>query len=569
MLYPRLRPFPLLRSLARLGLCALFLGSCSDPKTVPSHAAITALSLRAAQRITCGPSERQFGSVDFAVSGSAAAANAFRLGVALLHSFEYDEAEKVFAALIRQHPECAMAYWGVAMSTFHPLWAPPSAADLRKGAGALALARAIPQPSPREADYIAALSVFYEAWPTVDHHTRVLRFERAMANLARTYPADKEATAFYALALTAAANPTDSTFAKQKKAGALLAALYPNHPNHPGVVHYLIHAYDAPALAALALPAARRYAAVAPSSAHALHMPSHIFTRLGLWDECIQSNRASVEAAKCYGEAAGISGHWDEELHGLDYLVYAYLQRGDNRRAHQHWQYLNTIREVHPVNFKVAYALAAIPARYLLENKQWAGAAALTLPPTNVSWPAYPWQQALVHFARLLGAVHLNRLPAARAERQALHRLQQALAEGQEFYQAAQVQRQLTIGEAWIRLREGRPTEAVRLMTAAADMEDRTEKHPVTPGEVLPARELLGDMLLELKRPAEALVAYEANARHCPNRFNGLYGAGVAAAQAGDVGKARRYFQQLIGVVQPAGSSRGEYTAVKRCLAAK
>jgi tetratricopeptide (TPR) repeat protein len=560
----------LLRSRLALYCCAaLLFGACREQKESPSQAAIVELSLNAARRITCGPTEQKLGSVDFPLSGSTAVNQTFRQGLLLLHSFEYDEAEKVFATLIHDHPDCAMAYWGVAMSSFHPLWAPPSAAELTKGAKALELARSIPGKSQKEADYIEALTAFYRDWASVEHRTRCLRFEKATETLSRKYPTDKEAASFYALALTAAADPTDTAFAKQKKAGALLMALYPGNPNHPGVVHYLIHAYDAPELAALALPAARHYAAVAPSSAHALHMPSHIFTRLGLWGECIQSNLASVDAARCYGEAAGIPGHWDEELHGLDYLVYAYLQRGDNGQAHRQWDYLNTIREVQPANFKVAYAFAAIPSRYLLENRQWAAAAALTLPPTNVQWQKFPWQQALVHFTRLLGAVHLNQLAAARVERQALHQLQQRLAEQKELYQAAQVQRQLTVAEAWIRWKEDQPAEALRLMTVAADEEDHTAKHPVTPGEVLPAREMLGDLLMEMKRPAEALVAYEANLQKHPNRFNGLYGAGRAAAQSGNPEKARRYYQQLLTVTQPTDSPRPELAALKGYLAAR
>jgi len=524
------------------------------------------LSLAAAQRITCGPGEPRLGKVAFTPTGSAATAQTFRLGLALLHSFEYEEAEKVFAELISHDPQCAMAYWGVAMSVFHPLWAPPSATELRKGELALRLAKEIKDKSLQEAAYINALWAFYENWPSLDHRSRCLRLETAMQNLSSAYPADKEAATLNALALTAAADPKDQTFAKQKKAGALLTALYRDNPDHPGVVHYLIHAYDVPGLAHLALPAARRYAALAPSSAHALHMPSHIFTRLGLWGECIQANHGSVESARCYAEAKGTPGHWDEELHGLDYLVYAHLQRGETKLADQQWAYLNTIHEVHPANFKVAYAFAAIPARCLLENRRWAEAAALTLPASNVEWTKFPWQRALVHFTRLLGNAHLNHLPAARTELQALQQLQQTLVSRQETYQAAQVLRQMRIGQAWVSWREGHANEALRLLTAAADEEDQTEKHPVTPGEVLPARELLGDMYLALQRPREALAAYEASTRLRPNRFNGLNGAAQAAALAGESATARRYYQQLLAVA-PGAAARPELANARHYLA--
>ncbi|WP_431216098.1 hypothetical protein ACQ86N_16545 [Puia sp. P3] len=315
----------------RLTVVLLFFSlSCRDK--VPTKQAIGDLHLLRGELITCGPPDKEFGTVVFETSCRDVAGD-FNLGMALLHSFEYDEAEKVFARVVDKEPGCAMAYWGVAMSNFHPLWAPPTAAELKKGNDALSIARALARGPSRERDYIDAISGFYGDWDRLDHHTRCVRFEKAMEKLYAAYPGDREAPVLYALALTAAADPADKTLAKQRKAGAILTALYQQEPNHPGIVHYIIHTYDYPGLAELALPAARKYAAVAPSSAHALHMPSHIFTRLGLWDECIHSNQVSVASAKCYAEAAGIKGHWDEELHGLDYLVYAYLQKGDDRHA--------------------------------------------------------------------------------------------------------------------------------------------------------------------------------------------------------------------------------------------
>lgn len=539
--------------------------SCQQKKAAPSRQALNELNLRSGQLITCGPPNQQLGSLTFPIACRAETQADFSLGLKLLHSFEYEEAEKVFAAIIRQQPTCPMAYWGVAMSTFHPLWTPPSEAELQKGANALAIAQALPPSSPKEAAYIAALAAFYQEWKTVGHRPRCLRFAQAMEKLAARYPDDPEATILYALALTAAADPADKTFAQLKKAGALLTALAPKYPNHPGIIHYLIHAYDVPALASMALPAARKYASVAPSSAHALHMPSHIFTRLGLWNEAVASNLGSVAAAQCYAEQAGLKGHWDEELHGLDYLMYAYLQQGDNLRARQQWTYLQSITAVEPTTFKVAYAYAAIPARYVLENRQWQQAAALELPSGPVPWEQFPWQQAIHHFTRLLGAVHTDNRAAAQAEWQALQRLETILTQQKDAYKAQQVHVQVTMGAAWMRWQEGKREEAEALMRRAAALEDSTEKHPVTPSEVLPARELLGDMLLAMNHPGEALAAYEANLQKHPNRFNGLYGAGLAAERAGNMGKARRYYQQLLSVAA-ASATRPEITEARRFL---
>jgi len=397
--------------------------SCSEKKQSLLQADISQLNLKRGTLISCGPGNKQFGTVQFDISCSGKVKDEFNLALSLLHSFEYDEAEKAFTKIIDAQPECAMSYWGIAMSNFHPLWTPPSAAELKKGAKAIEIAQALTEKTEREADYINAIASFYNHWENIDHQTRCQRFERSMEHLHAKYPNDKEAAIFYALALDAAADPTDKTYKKQKKAGSILNSIYPNEPNHPGIIHYLIHTYDYPELADLALPAARKYASVAPSSAHALHMPSHIFTRLGLWDECIASNQASVAAAQCYAKSAGINGHWDEELHGLDYLEYAYLQKKENDLAKRQWDYLNTITKVFPDNFKVAYAFAAIPSRYLLENKLWREAATLKIHPVDFPWQDYPWQKAIFYFTRLLGNVHLGKLDSANAELKSLYQL--------------------------------------------------------------------------------------------------------------------------------------------------
>lgn len=544
----------------------MLLVSCRERSAVPSQAAITELSLKRGQIITCGAPDRKLGLVEFNTSCGGEAQASFHLALQLLHSFEYDEAEKTFATAIDKNPACAMAYWGVAMANFHPLWTPPSELELRKGVKAVAIAQSIAKKTPREAAYIDAIAAFYRNWERVDHRSRCIAFEKAMESVHAKYPSDNEATIFYALALTAAADPADKQFRSQRKAGHLLEALYPNEPNHPGIIHYLIHTYDYPELAVLALPAARKYAAVAPSSAHALHMPSHIFTRLGLWEECISSNLASVASAQCYAQGAGIEGHWDEELHGLDYLTYAYLQRGQNALAREQCAYLKTIDKVSPLNFKVAYAFAAIPARYALENRHWKEAVQLPIDSTTVPWHKFPWQQAIINFARLLGAVHTGQLGPARAELAQLQGLHDRLVDEKDAYKANQVAIQLRAGEAWINVLAGKNAEALALMNQAADMEDQTEKHPVTPSEVIPARELLGDMLLQLHQPQQALAAYAASLQQHPNRFNGLFGAGVAAERIGNLKRAQFYYQQLLKVADAANSDRPELRAAKQYL---
>jgi hypothetical protein len=480
--------------------------------------------------------------------------------VKLLHSFEYDEAEKVFARIIDANPGCAMAYWGVAMSNFHPLWTPPSPAELSKGSKALAIADSITEKTPKEQAYLDAIAAFYNGWDKSDHRSRCLLFEKGMEKLYNSYPEDKEAAIFYALALTAAADPTDQSFTRQKKAGAMLTSLYPGRPNHPGIVHYIIHTYDSPQLAELALSAARKYASVAPSSAHALHMPSHIFTRLGLWDESIQSNLASVSNAQCYAKAAGIKGHWDEELHGLDYLVYAYLQKGDNVLAKKQLDYLASMDHVEPLNFKVAYAFAAIPSRYVLENRLWKEAENLEADYAGVDWKKFPWQNAILHATRMMGAIHTGATDRAAAEMKILNALHDSLVSQKNNYQAGQVEVKIKTGEAWMQLKKGNKPAALQLMSQAADMEDKAEKHPVTPGEVIPAREYFADMLMEAKDPAKALAMYEASLAKNKNRFNGLYGAAVAARQSGNKEKATSYYRQLITVGNAANSGRAELT---------
>lgn len=535
----------------------VLLQCCKQQAGNSSNELISELDLKKGEIITCSPAGFQYGTVEFEVSCSKESRDNFNLAVKLLHSFEYEEAEKAFAKVIDADPGCAMAYWGIAMSNFHPLWTPPTPPEMKKGAKAIALAKSF-KTSEREAAYINALGAFYEDWEKTDHITRCQNFEKGMEKVYKDHPEDKEAAIFYALALDAAADPNDKSYSKQKKAGDILNALYPGEPDHPGIVHYLIHVYDYPELAQYGLDAARKYASIAPSSAHALHMPSHIFTRLGLWDECIRSNLASVASAQCYAQTAGIKGHWDEELHGLDYVVYAYLQKGENDSAKKQLDYLETITAVYPVNFKVAYAFAAMPSRYILENRMWKEAANLTITPKNFPWQNFPWQEAIFHFARLMGAAHTGRFTVANEALQQLNRIRDTLTNRKDNYSANQVAIQIKTGEAWMQLAAGKHNDALTLMQLAADMEDKTGKHPVTPGEVLPARELLGDMLLQVNKPAEALQAYKLDLQTHPNRFNALYGAAIAAEKTGDAQTATLYFQQLTTVIGNAGSNRME-----------
>lgn len=514
----------------------------------------------------CGAGENGFGKVEFGLSCQESVRANFNLATALLHSFEYTEAEKVFAKVIDEDPDCVMAYWGVAMSNFHPLWAPPTEAELKKGSRAIALARSLKSKSPKDTDYLEAVAVLYDDWDKVAHNTRMLKFEHAAEKIHLKYPDDTEAAIFYALALRAASDPADKTFTKQRKAGDILDGLFPTQPDHPGIAHYLIHTYDYPELAALALPAARKYAAIAGSSAHAQHMPSHIFTRMGLWDESIQSNLNSMSAAKCYAENAGMTGHWDEELHGLDYLVYAYLQQGKNDLAKAQMDYLRSMETVFPLSNKNAYTFAAVPTRVALETKDWKAASKLELKPDSFPWENFPWERSLASFGRILGAVHVQDPELATRELATLQANHAQLLERKNTYEATQVMIQIKAAEAWIRFSEGNTDAAIALMEASAAMEDATEKHPVTPGEVIPARELLGDLFMELGEFDKALEAYEADVERHPGRFNGLYGAGLAAEKAGKTEKAIKYFQNLIAIAGPSESSRSEIAFAQNFL---
>jgi tetratricopeptide (TPR) repeat protein len=513
----------------------------------------------------------KLGRVNFNVSCIPEAQRQFNRAVAWLHSFEYEEAEKAFGEVAATDPRCAMAFWGVAMSNYHPLWAPPTAAELQKGARAVEQARAAGAPTQRERDYIAAAESFFKDSDRLDHRTRARAYGEAMEGLYRRYPSDHEAGVFYALTLIAKGMAAgDKTYASEKEAARILYRVMEREPQHPGVTHYVIHSYDYPALAHLALPAARGYAKIAPASAHARHMPSHIFTRLGLWQEAIRSNLDAKAAAEAFAVRNRMAGVWDEQLHAMDYLTYAYLQGAQDREARGVLDELNRIRRVDPQTFKVAYAAAAIPARYALERRRWDEAAKLSMHEGVLGafpWEQFRWAEAHIHFARAIGAARTGDAASARLEVEKLAAIRQTLAESKGGYDwAKQVEIGRQVAAAWLAYAEGARDESLRLMRAAADADDATEKHPVTPGAILPAREQLGELLLELKQPAEALRAFETSLQSSPNRFNGLYGAARAAALAGDRKKAEGYYKQLVALCRHADADRPELKEAKAFL---
>ncbi|MCK5703497.1 MAG: hypothetical protein KAI29_20205, partial [Cyclobacteriaceae bacterium] len=383
---------------------------CQNRK--PSPPELVNIDLLRGDIILCGGN--QFGEVSFSLSCSYKTVKTFDLAISLLHSFEYEEAEKAFVQVIDTDPNCAMAYWGVAMSISHSLWYQADLSYLEKGSKLLEIAKKIPT-GEREKDYLDAISAYYEDYETLDKKTRELLYEKKMEVIYTKYKDDNEAAVFYALALRAAADRSDKSYSKQKKSGKILEDLFVEEPNHPGIAHYIIHNYDYPELAHLALPTARRYASIAPASSHAQHMPSHIFTRLGLWQESILTNINSASSALCYSEAVDMNGHWDQEIHAMDYLVYAYLQEGNNVRANEQYEYMQTFKNV-ASSTVAAYPFAAIPARMALENKQWSTAATLELHDLDFPWDQHPWEKAILHFARALGASHIGDLETAESE---------------------------------------------------------------------------------------------------------------------------------------------------------
>jgi hypothetical protein len=510
----------------------------------------------------------KLGRVNFSVSCKPGVRIQFNRATALLHSFWYEEAEKAYVGVAKSDPGCAMAYWGVAMSLYHPVWAPATAEELQKGRAAVAQAKSIGGATQREKDYLAAIEVFYKDSDKLPHRERALAYEQAMEHVYLSNPNDHEAAIFYALSLLGTASLSDKTYEKQKKAAAILNKVLPLEPQHPGVTHYLIHSFDYPQLAELALPAARRYAKIAPSSPHAQHMPSHIFTRLGLWQESIQSNLASAATAQKHMAMTHPGAVSFDQLHAMDYLVYAYLQGAQDTEARRILDQANHDKVDQQV-FQAAYAWAAIPARYAIERRRWAEAAQLELYPANFPWNKFRYAEAITWFARALGAARSNNAIAARGDVEKLSTIQRELSEAKEIYWADQVEIQRQEATAWLLHTEGKNDEALSQMRSAVALEAATEKRPVTPGPITPARESLGDLLIELNQPQQALQEFAASLKDSPNRFNGLFGAARAAELLGDKRTAAAYYEKLIVLTAKADSDRPELRKLKEFLAQK
>ncbi len=509
---------------------------------------------RPAQPAQATTTPERLGTVHFITSCDPKVEKAFDRAVALLHSFWFNAAIKAFEGVLAQDPACAMTQWGVAMSWWgNPFGAFRSPKALENGWNAVEKAKAIGAKTPRERAYIGAVEVLYRDNATVDQRTRVLAYEKAMERVAADYPEDSEARIFYALSLDQTALPSDKTYGNLLKAGAILEQEFPRMPDHPGVAHYIIHSYDVPPLASKALDAARRYGKIAAAAPHALHMPSHTFTRLGYWQESIDANLASAAAARMDNAAA-------EELHALDYQAYAYLQSAQDSAARKvsetTTELVAKIESVNaagnaappPAGF---FAAAAVPARYALERNAWSEAATL-----QVRESPFAWATAISHFARALGAARSGNPAAARKDTEQLGAIAEKLRAAKDAYWSEQADIQRRVAQAWIDYAEGRKDEAVAELRAAADAEDQTDKSAISPGPIRPARELLGEMLLDMNRPAEALTAFVETTKKEPNRFRGLYGAARAAELAGDVATARSYYSMLLEIgarADPAG----------------
>jgi tetratricopeptide (TPR) repeat protein len=509
----------------------------------------------------------KLGTVDFKTSCSPAAHAQFNRAVALLHSFALDGAVKGFTEAAQTDPSCGITHWGMAMAWMgNPLAAPPSARGLKEGGMAVERAKSAGAKTQRERDYIAAIELIYKDADTVPHKTRALAYDKAMEQLSARYPDDREAAIFYALALNMTLDPNDKTYANQLKAAGILEKAFAEQPNHPGVAHYLIHSYDFPPIAQKGLPAAKLYAAIAPSAPHALHMPSHIFTRVGAWQDSIDTNRASARSAHeaLKQDTTGLRSY--EALHAYDYMMYGYMQLGRDREARGVMDEVLSTTKLNVDHFAGAFALAAIPARYTLERRQWADAAKLSLVPKELAWDKFPQAESITWFARGLGAARSGDLAQARKDLERIAALRDTLTQAKNAYWAEQSEIQRLAVAAWIAKAEGKTEEAVTLMRQSADREDGTEKHPVTPGALFPAREMLGDMLLELKQPAAALVEIERSQKSEPNRFLGLWSAGRASELAGDQTKARQYYGQLLDLAKAADGERMEIKQARAFL---
>ena len=505
--------------------------------------------------------KEQLGEVKFDVSCSAQAKAKFQRGVALLHSFDWRRGKTEFEEIAALDPKCGMAYWGLAMNFADNPFGWPVSMKVADGAAAIAKAQEIGASTPRERAYIDALALLYKDAANTPHRVRALAYEDAMEKVAKANPGDLEATIFYALAVSANHDLNDKKYERPLKAAGILEPLFTSQPRHPGVAHYLIHSYDYPPIADKGLAAAKRYAEVAADAAHAQHMPSHIFTRVGYWRESVASNKAS--AATDVGVKA-------QTPHAWDYMVYAYLQLGDDAAAEAVWAEANAMKPAtHQIAFSEAFGMAAIPSRLALERGRWADAAKVGRYSgyTDAAWKGFPQAESLLFYARGIGAARSGDAAGARKEIEGLRAIHATLTERKLGYWAEQTEIQAAIVTAWALRAEGKNDEALEAMRKAADREDATEKHVVVPGPMIPARELLGDLLMDVGKPAEALAQYEASIGKEPNRFRGLYGAALAAERAGDKARARVHYEKLASVTAGVQSTRPELNRTRQQLA--
>src|SRR5438874_13750696 len=484
--------------------------------------------------------DNKLGTVHFETSCKPEAQKLFDEGMLYQHSFWYRASQRVFEDALKADPECGIAYWGIALSLLWNPHVPPPAKNLAEGAAAIAKGRSAGAKTQRERDYLDALGAMYADYDKVDHRTRMQAYAKAMEQLAQRYPDDDEAQIYYALALNTSASPADKTYASQLKGAAILEPIAIRQPQHPGVSHYLIHLYDYPPIAEKGLDAARRYAKIAPAAAHAQHMPSHIFTRVGYWTESIASN---MEAARVAKEAKDLH----DQLHAMDYLVYADLQLGQDAKAKAIIDEMMTVTGFAETYLPGPYALAVSPARYAVERGDWNAAAQLQVRPSPLAQV-----QAITHFARALGAARSGNPEAARADIARLAELRDKLRDAKDAYWSEQVDIQRQVATAWALYAEDKRDDALIAMSAAADAEDKAEKHPVTPGVPKPARELYGVMLLESGNAKEALAAFEATLKKEPNRLGAYVGAATAAERSGDRTKAEEYYGKVIAIAADA-----------------
>ncbi|HUQ75520.1 MAG TPA: hypothetical protein VM183_12410 [Burkholderiales bacterium] len=495
------------------------------------------------------------GKVSFSNSCQPAVQATFTRGVALLHSFAFRDAEAAFRETLAGDADCAIAGWGIASALIGNTFAVgPNPQQAQTAKDAIARARATTRKTERERYFIEAIAQYYDDYPSKPHMQRMQSLSAAFEQVAKRFPADDEAQIFSAVYLTATQPLTDKTYAKALKAAEILEVQFKKHPDHPGVAHYLIHSYDFPEIAGKGMSAARSYSEIAPSAPHALHMPSHIFTRVGAWKDSAAINERSAKAAKEQKEP-------HDQLHAMDYSVYAYLQLGQDDEARRVLREARELKDFTPTVRAGPYALAAMPARIALERGDWAEAAKL-VPEDN---SRFPYTTTQTQYARAIGAARGGNPAAAEADVRAIARVSEDL-KSKDPYWATEVEVQRLTTEAWVAFAKGERDAGLRLMRSAADMEDGNEKSSLTPARMLPARELLGDMLLAANRPADALVAYELSQQREPNRYRGLYGAGQAAMQSNDRDKARLYFSKLS---EMAGSNLrpGEAAVVRQMLA--